>query len=202
MHDQKSLTLRWHSFSWLGREGIAICFAYKGSHRFLCDWLQPIQGVISQDAWPKIIDALLTLIFLMGQGGDCYLFHLYRQPIVLLWLTTTNWRHDSWGCMTKILWHSVDIHFHHAAGRVLQSVLPIKESRNYSMTDKNLSEVWFRRTHDDKLLTLHWRSFCPGCIRNMQSFNLAQSIIHIVLASFQAISFTFFLITTLFFNHL
>jgi len=61
-HDQKSLTLRWRSFSWWGREGIAVCFAYKGGQEFLCDWLQPIGGVISQDAWPKIVDAPLTLI--------------------------------------------------------------------------------------------------------------------------------------------
>jgi hypothetical protein len=76
MHDQKSLALRWRSFSWWGREGIAICFAYKGSQKFLYDWLQHIGGVISQDAWPKIVDAPLTLIFMMGHGGYCYLFYL------------------------------------------------------------------------------------------------------------------------------
>jgi len=104
MHDQKLLTLRWHSFSWWGREGIAICFAYKGSQKFLSDWLQPIGGVIP------------TL-------------------------------------------------------------------------------------HDEKSLTLRWRSSCHGCIHNMQSFHLPQSIIHIVLAAFLAFSFTFFLITTLFLNN-
>jgi len=61
-YDQKLLTLRWHSFSRWGREGIAVCFAYKGGQEFLCHWLQPIRGVMSQDAWPKIIDAPLTLI--------------------------------------------------------------------------------------------------------------------------------------------
>jgi len=35
----------------------------------------------------------------------------------------------------------------------------------------------------------------------MQSFNLAHSIIHIVLAAFLAVLLTFFLITTLFFNN-
>ena len=67
-HDQTLLTLRWRSFSRWGREGIAICFAYKGSQKFLYDWLQPIGGVISQDTWPKIVDAPLMLIFMMGQG--------------------------------------------------------------------------------------------------------------------------------------
>jgi len=61
-HDWKSLTLCWRSFSWWGKEGVAVCFAYKGGQEFLCDWLQPIGGVISHDAWPKIADAQLTLI--------------------------------------------------------------------------------------------------------------------------------------------
>ena len=60
--DYQSLTLRWRSFSRWGREGIAVCFAYKGGQKFLCDWIQPIGGVISQDAWPKIVDAPLSLI--------------------------------------------------------------------------------------------------------------------------------------------
>jgi len=75
-HDQKSLTLRCHPFSWCGREGIAISFACKGAQKLGCDWLQPIEGVISQDAWPILVDAPLTLSFLMGQGGYCYLFWL------------------------------------------------------------------------------------------------------------------------------
>jgi len=62
-HDQKALMLCWRSFSWWGREGIAICFPYKGSQWFLYDWLQSIGGVISQKAWPKIVDAPLTLIW-------------------------------------------------------------------------------------------------------------------------------------------
>jgi hypothetical protein len=61
MQNQTSLTLCWRSFSWWGREGIAICLAYKGSQIFLCDWLQPIGGVICQDARPKIVDPPLTL---------------------------------------------------------------------------------------------------------------------------------------------
>jgi len=152
-------------------------------------------------------------------------------------------------CMTKNRWRSVDAHFHDGAGRVLQSVLQIKAGKNYFityynlsevwfpkmhdqksltlhwrsfsswgregiaicfaykgrqntfMTEYDLSEVWFPRTHNQKLLTLHWRSFCHDCIHNMQSINLAQSIIHIVLAAFLVFPFTFFLITMLCFNN-
>jgi len=111
IHDQKSLTLRWRSFSWWGMEGIAISLAYKGSHKFLYDWLQPIGGVISQDSWPQIVDAPLTLIFMMGQGGYCNLFCLWRQPKIPLWVTTTYLRCDFPGRMTKNRWCSVDAHF-------------------------------------------------------------------------------------------
>jgi len=100
-----------------------------------------------------------------------------------------------------LCWRSVDIHFHDGAERVLLSVLPIKVAKNSFVTDYNLAEVWFPRMHDQKSLTLRWRSFCHGCIHNMQSLILAQSIIHFVLAAFLAFSFTFFLITTLFFNN-
>jgi len=149
----------------------------------------------------KIVDASLMLIFMMGQGGYCNLFCQYRQPIIPLWLTTTYRRCGFPGHMNENCWRSVDAHFRDGAGKVLQSVLPIKATKNSSMTDYNLLEVWFPRTYDQKSLTLRCSSFCHGCIHNMQSFNLAQSIIHIVLAAFLAFLFTFFLITMLIFNN-
>jgi len=125
-HDQKSLTLRWRSFSWWGREGIAICFAYKGTQKLLYDLLQPIGDVISQDAWPKIVDVPLMLILMMGQGGYCNLFCLSRQAKITLWLTTTCRMCDFPRCMSKNRCRSIDANFHDWAGRVSQSVLPIK----------------------------------------------------------------------------
>jgi hypothetical protein len=159
IHDQQSLTLCWRSFWWWGMEGIAICFAYKDSEKFQYDWLHPIGGVISQDAWRKIVDASLTLISMMGQGGYCYLFCLERQPKIPLWLTTTDWRCDFPRQMTKNRWCSVDPHFHDRAGRVLLSVLLTKAAKNSVVTNYNLSEVWLPRTYDHKLLTLRWHSF-------------------------------------------
>jgi len=158
-HDQQSLTLRWRSFSWWGRQGIAICYAYKDRQKLLYDLLQPIGGVISQDAWPKIVHAPLILIFMMGQGGYCTLFCLERKPKIPLWLATTYGRCDIPGRMTKNRWLSVDAHFHDGGGRVLQSVLPIKAGKNYFMTYYNLSEVWFPKMHNHKSLTLRWCSF-------------------------------------------
>ena len=121
--------------------------------------MQPVAPKITHDTWPTIIDAPLTLIFMMGQGGYCNLFCPKRQPMIPLWLTKTYRRCDFPGRMTKNHWPSVDSHFQDGAGRVLQSILPIKAANDAFMTDYNLSEAWFPRTHNQKLLTLHWCSF-------------------------------------------
>jgi len=112
--------LHWHSFScW----GIGICFANKGSQDILYDWLQPIRGVISQDTRPIFIEAPLTLIFAMGQGGYCYLFRLYRRAKIPLWLTTIYRRSDFPGRMTKNRLHSVDAHFAMAVSTICNHLI-------------------------------------------------------------------------------
>jgi hypothetical protein len=80
-------------------------------------------------------------------------------------------------------------------------ILPIKVANTWNMY--NNKQINFKLTdlYDLQLLMLRWRSLCHGFIHNMQSFNLVQSISYIVLAAFLAFTFTFFLITTLFFNH-
>jgi hypothetical protein len=123
MQDQISLMLHWRSFSWWGMEGIAICFAYNGSQKFLYNWLQPIGGVISQDEWPQIVDAPLTVIFMIGQGGSCYLFCLWRGPKIPLWLTTTYRRGDFPGHITKNCWRSVDAHFAMAVSTICNRLI-------------------------------------------------------------------------------
>jgi len=55
-------------------EGTAICVAYEGSQKFLYGWIHPIGGVISQDAWLKIVDTPLTLSFMMGMEGMAICF--------------------------------------------------------------------------------------------------------------------------------
>jgi len=62
IHDQESLTLHWYSFSRWGTECFTFSFAYKGSQYFVYDYLKPITPQITQDTWPRIVDARLTLI--------------------------------------------------------------------------------------------------------------------------------------------
>jgi len=66
IQDLKSLTLHWRSFSGWGSECDAILFAYKGGQYFDYVLPQPYQFFITCCIGPKIVDALLTLIFRMG----------------------------------------------------------------------------------------------------------------------------------------
>jgi len=120
--------------------------------------VQPIAPQITHDTWPTIVDTPLMVISIMGQGGYCDLFCLKRQPKIPLLQTTAYQRCDFPRCMTRNWWCFIDAHFHDRARRVLLSVLPIKAAKNSFMTDYNLSEVWFPKTHDHKSWTLRWRS--------------------------------------------
>jgi len=93
------------------------------------------------------------------QGAVHFPFCLSTQPIFRLWLFATCHPPGYPRYMTNNHWHSIDTHFHDGAGRVLQSVLPIKDARNSFMTVCNLSAVWLPRTHDQKLFTLRWHTF-------------------------------------------
>jgi len=69
LQDQKLLTLCWHSFSEWGRERVTSSLAYNASQYLIYECLQPIATHITQDARPKIVHALVTLIFRMGKGA-------------------------------------------------------------------------------------------------------------------------------------
>jgi len=62
IHHQESWTLHWHSFSWWGWECFIWSFAYEGSKNCVDDYLQPLAYKITQDTWPRFIDAPLTHI--------------------------------------------------------------------------------------------------------------------------------------------
>jgi len=66
--------------------------------------------VIMQDARPKMVDALLTLISMMGQGEGCVPLYLLRRPILPHWMDVTLQLFDCWMGMTVNRWHSVDAH--------------------------------------------------------------------------------------------
>jgi hypothetical protein len=55
--------------------------SYKGGQYSIYDSPQPLTTLITNNAKPEIIDAPLTLIFMMGQGACRFLFVLQRRPI-------------------------------------------------------------------------------------------------------------------------
>ena len=62
LQDQNSFILCWCSFSELGSQCVALCFAYEVSQYRIYEWRQPMTMQITNDARTKIVDALLMLI--------------------------------------------------------------------------------------------------------------------------------------------
>jgi len=80
---QQSLTLLWHSFSRWGRDHVTFSFSYKGWQYFVYDCLLPVATQITQDTWPIIVDALLTLCW---RSVDALLTLCWRSVDALLTL--------------------------------------------------------------------------------------------------------------------
>ena len=108
LQDQKSLTLRWCSYSEWRREHVALSFSLKASQYHIYEWPQLIAMQITNDARPKIVDAPLTLIFRMGQGVCGSFFCLKSQPIPHLWMAANNRHADYQWCKSKNRWRSID----------------------------------------------------------------------------------------------
>jgi len=62
------------SFAEWGGEHVAVSFAYNGGLYLVYKCPQPIATQITQDARPKIVDALLTLICRIAQEASLCLF--------------------------------------------------------------------------------------------------------------------------------
>jgi len=85
---------------------------------------------------------------------------------------------------------------------VSMSLLLIKATNSSIMTIYILSPTGLPKIHNQESSMIGWCDLCHGCICTLPSFDLAYSIIHIDLAAFLPFSFTFFLLTTLFFNNI
>ena len=93
---------------WCGN--IAWLSANKGCQLLVYRCQQSSAIWIIQNARPKIIDALLTLICKMGHGACCFHFCLWRWPILWLCITMTKSLVNYLTEKTKNHWHSIDAH--------------------------------------------------------------------------------------------
>ena len=126
LHDHTLLTLHGRSFSKRDLESLAFFFALKGCQ--YCCYVKPLQNYFLIDRLTRswIVDALLTVIFKMGQGVCCFLFSL--QSVA----TLPRCEHRAKLCFyhptnkTRNRWCSIDVHSHEGAWSVLHSCLRLK----------------------------------------------------------------------------
>jgi len=113
---------------------------------------------IIQDATPKIVDALLTLIFRLVMGPCHFLFCPSRLPLCWLWIPASKWHSNGLTYKIKNRWRSIDAHFQNVALTLSISLLPIKAVHTLVMD--NSEQIGFQLTYLPQkiLLTLHWRS--------------------------------------------
>jgi len=95
----------------------------------------------------------------MGQGAFLFLFCLYREPKIRLWLFATCQTPYYPRYTTNNHLRSVDTHFHDGVGSVSLCLLRIQAAKHSFMTVCNLSNPILPKIHDNQSLTLHWRSF-------------------------------------------
>jgi len=115
--------------------------------------------MITQYARPKIVDALLTLIFTMGLHICHALFCLNGPPLLHIWIIARKRGLHYPRSKTRNCWCSVDVHFVDGATfmpfTVLPETAPITPNMNYC---HKVTLRWCKM-QDQKLLMLHWRSF-------------------------------------------
>jgi len=90
MQTLRFLTLRWRTFTWWGNEDMVRCFGWKRCHYMVYKLLTQSDSYITQDARPKIVDALLMFISRMAQGACRCCFGSSRQPLPDLRMSATN----------------------------------------------------------------------------------------------------------------
>jgi len=123
MHSQKSLTLRWRSFSEWGSDRVVYCFAKEGCQYIGYGKQRPGHFSITIHKRLKIVDASLTLIFRMGQWLCRSLFCQRRLPVRCLWKTAARSLFNYRTYETKNCWRSVDAYFNVLSSQNLQPLI-------------------------------------------------------------------------------
>jgi len=94
-----------------GHGNISCLSGNTGYQVLVCICLQSSATKITQDARPKMVDALLMIIFKMGLVACRFRFCLWRWPMLWLCITMTKSRFNYMTYKTKNCLRSVDAHF-------------------------------------------------------------------------------------------
>jgi len=119
---------------------------------------------IIQDATPRIVDALLKIIFRLGMGPCRVLFCPSRLPICWLWIPASKWHPNGLTHKIKNRWHSVDAHFPNVAVTMSISLVPIQASHTLVMDNSEQIGVQLTYLPQNISLPLRWCSVSEcGC---------------------------------------
>lgn len=101
LEDQKSFTLRWCLFLSDSKDVVPCIFAHIGSLYFQLGLQWTRLQSITWPTWQKIVDALLMVIFRIGQRVCRFLFGIYWLLRLHLWMSVTNCPANLPRCNTK-----------------------------------------------------------------------------------------------------
>jgi len=106
------------------RSNIPWLSPYNGSHVLVYWYWWSCATHRTKDGTRKFVDALLTPIIQLGQGGYRYLFFLYWWAIIPILLSATYHWSDLSGWHTNTHWGSGDAHIQNWVESLSLSVLP------------------------------------------------------------------------------
>jgi len=96
LHDHKSLTLHWCSFSEWGGDHIAVCFAYKSSQYVGYPQQQPDYCSITALTRPQIVDAALKLIYCIVHSTSVAMHDCFHHDLNSLFVFLSDWDSALW----------------------------------------------------------------------------------------------------------
>jgi len=125
MKHQKTFRLRWRLFLWGSSDILTGIVAHNGGQYFNYGQLGVHSPLTIHNARQKIVDARLTLIFMMGQGASRLHFNLSRWLILPFWMDVTIPFFDCWMGKTVNRSHSVDANLRTHLKAHLRDILTI-----------------------------------------------------------------------------
>jgi len=140
--------VNWRSFSVDNSDLVARFFTYTGGQYIHNALQQPSIWFITSLRRPKIIDALLTLIFRIVQGVCHFLFSLWRQHIPHLWMSASNRHSDYPRCRTQHHWRSIDSHLQDLEWSICLLVWDIKAAKASKKDNDIPKSIWCKYQWD------------------------------------------------------
>jgi len=154
---------RWKStklwfYGRLSRE-LRMVSPYKGCLFLVDRRLRSFSNYIAQNEWPKIVVAPFKLSDKIGQEAYSSHLCLWRQSILLLYMTTTNSHFTYLTYRTNNCWRSIDAHFQNGAVSLSPALLRINAVIISFLNVCGQLPLRLPTMQDHNSLTRRWLSF-------------------------------------------